>query len=105
MTTAPLVDDYMTTLNCKALGTIIGYRRALQTFTTWLADRPGRAGNFEPGQFTRTAVQTYRILVKSVPSGFGRWSVEDQELLRRNPTRGLQTQRLLAPHVLEDDQR
>jgi len=120
MATTALVDDYILTLDGKAPGTITGYSRALQAFTGWLAERPGSSGDFEPSQFTRTAVQTYlteleaegyspsyRILVKSALSGFARWLIEDQELLRRNPTRGLQieAQPLLAPRVLDEDQR
>src|SRR5690606_33431444 len=40
-------------------------------------------------------------------SGFANWLVEERELLRRNPTRGLQieAQPLLAPRVLDDAQR
>lgn len=120
MPPTPLVDAYLTTLDGKASGTITGYARALNAFAAWLSERPGSGGHFHPDQFTRTAVQTYlaelerqgyspsyRVLVKSALSGFGRWLVEDVELLRRNPTRGIsvEAQPLLAPRVLDDDQR
>ena len=120
MPTPPLVDAYLTSLDGKAPGTITGYTRALNAFVNWLSQRPGSGGSFEPDHFTRTAVQTYlselerqgyspsyRVLVKSALSGFGRWLVEEMDLLRRNPTRGvhIEAQPLLAPRVLDDDQR
>lgn len=50
---------------------------------------------------------SYRILVKSAASGFARWLIEEQQLLHRDPTRQIQIagQPLLAPRVLNDDQR
>lgn len=120
MPSTPLIDAYLTTLDGKAPGTVTGYTRALNAFADWLGQRPGNGDGFQPDQFTRTAVQTYmaelerrgyspsyRVLVKSALSGFGRWLVEEMDLLRRNPTRGvhIEAQPLLAPRVLDDDQR
>jgi integrase len=50
---------------------------------------------------------SYRTLVKAAASGFARWLIEEKQLLRRNPTRGVQItgQALLAPRMLSDDQR
>jgi site-specific recombinase XerD len=85
-----------------------------------LAARPGSAGQFQPEQFTRTAVETYlahlgaegysvshRARVKAAASGFARWLIEEKELLRRNPTRGVEipAQQVLAPRQLSADQR
>jgi site-specific recombinase XerD len=119
-TDSPLLNEYLDTLSSKAPGTLIEYSRALTAFTTWLSQRPGSDGTFQPDQFTRTATETYlglleqqgyspsyRTLVKSALSGFAVWLLEEKELLRRNPTRGVEiaAQPLLAPRVLTDEQR
>jgi len=99
-TSQALIDNYLETLKNKAPGTVVGYRRALEAFRVWLAQRPGSDHDFQPVTFTKTAVETYftelearysvsyRTLVKSALSGFADWLIE-QELLRRNPTHGL----------------
>jgi site-specific recombinase XerD len=118
MSTFPLLQDYLATLNHQAPGTVTGYRRALEAFAAWLAERPGSDGAFQPAAFTKTAVGTYfaqleqryspsyRTLVKSALSGLADWLIEE-DLLRRNPTRGLQieAQPLLAPRILDEQQR
>jgi site-specific recombinase XerD len=116
----PLLDEYASQLSSKAVGTVDAYMRALRQFVTWVADRPGSNGEFKPEQFTRTAVETYltnlaadgysvshRARVKSAASGFAQWLMEEKELLRRNPTRGVEVpaQPLMAPRQLSPDQR
>lgn len=112
----PLVQAYIGTLKNKAPGTITGYSRALDAFIDWL--HPVTGEEFQPEQFTKTAVETYfvelesrysvsyRTLVKSALSGFAAWLVEE-DLLRRNPTRRLhvEAQPMLAPRILNDEQR
>ncbi len=88
--------------------------------TRWIAARPGNGGSFQPEAFTRTALETYlsqlemdgysishRARVKAVAGGFARWLIEEKELLRRNPARGVEipAQAVLAPRRLDDDQR
>src|SRR5688572_9256522 len=108
----PLLLEYETVLNAKNSGTAGLYRRALYQFVEWLATRPGSDHQFYPGDFTRTAVETYlthleaegysissRHLVKAALSSFARWLMEEKELIRRNPTRGipLPAEQLMAP--------
>lgn len=115
----PLVVDYLATLTGKADGTIDAYARVLQQLTSWLAVRSG-SGVFSPDHLTRTALEMYlaeleadgisishRARVRSAVSGFARWLIEEQGLLRRNPARGvpLPAQALLAPRQLEAGQR
>jgi TnpA family transposase len=40
-------------------GTVDVYTRILRQFTTWLAERPGISGAFQPDQLTVTALDTY----------------------------------------------
>lgn len=121
----PLLDAYEAVLSSKAAGTTDTYLRALRQFIRWLADRPGSGGNDRRSdvrveQVTKTAVETYlahldaagyslstRARAKSALSGFAQWLIEEQQLLRRNPTRGadLPAQPLLAPRQLSPDQR
>jgi len=117
-TSHALIVDYLETLKNKAPGTVVGYQRALDAFADWLAARPGSQEQFQPEAFTKTAVEayfaeleaqyssSYRILVKSALSGFADWLIEDDRL-RRNPTKGLhiEAQALLAPRVLDEEQR
>jgi site-specific recombinase XerD len=115
-----LLDQYLSTLNIKAPGTVVNYRRALAAFATWLTDLPGNHITLHPDDFTRTAFHTYlaeleragyspsyRHVVKSAAGGFARWLIEDKGLLQRNPTRvvEIEAQPLLAPRVLTDEQR
>ncbi|MDQ1393345.1 MAG: hypothetical protein QOF30_2322, partial [Acidimicrobiaceae bacterium] len=120
MAATELVEGYASTLAGRAEGTRDAYRRELVRLTSWVARRPGAEGSFRPDQLTRTALETYlaeleasgyslssRARAKAVASGFARWLIEDQGLLRRNPARGLvlPPQALLAPRRLSADQR
>lgn len=115
-----LVEAYLETLAGKAPGTIVAYRRALVPLLEWIQQSPGANGEFHPDLFTRTAFETYLIdltangysassltLVKAAASGFAQWLIEEQGLLRRNPTRQvyIPAQPLLAPRVLTAEQR
>jgi site-specific recombinase XerD len=115
-----LVDEYVATLAGKADGTVDAYARILRQFTHWIAARPGNAGHFQPEAFTRTALETYlaelaaaqysvshRVRIKAVAGGFARWLIEEKELLRRNPARGVEipAQAMLAPRGLDANQR
>ncbi|HSH80170.1 MAG TPA: tyrosine-type recombinase/integrase [Herpetosiphonaceae bacterium] len=116
----PLVEEYIRTLQSKGPATRDVYRRVLRQLTAWIAERPGSGGAFQPEQLTQTALATYlaqleadgysishRVRVKAVVSGFARWLIEEQGLLRRNPARGIAvpSQPLLAPRELSPDQR
>lgn len=115
-----LLQAYEQSLAGKANGTLDAYMRTVRQLTAWVADRPGNGGRFQPQQLTRTAIAMYlahleqegysinhRIRVKSTISSFARWLIEEQGMLQRNPTRGidLPPQQLLAPRRLSDDQR
>lgn len=115
-----LVTAYVASLATKAPGTIDVYRRILQQLASWLAERPGSAGSFQPAKLTTTALDTYladlayrgisishRARVKTVVSGFARWLIEEHGLLRRNPARHVSVppQPLYAPRRLDPDQR
>ena len=115
-----LVAEYLLSLEGRSAPTIEVYARILRSLAGWVAERPGGSGGFRPEFLTRTALETHlkeleargysvshRSRVKSVASGFARWLVEDKELLRRNPARGVDVpaQPLLAPRRLSPDQR
>jgi site-specific recombinase XerD len=117
---AELAEEYIATLAGKAAGTVDAYGRILRQLTQWIAARPGNGGCFRPEAFTRTALETYlsqleaegysishRARVKAVAGGFARWLIEEKEVLRRNPARGVEipAQAVLAPRRLNDDQR
>src|SRR5947209_6036553 len=100
--------------------TIDAYLRILRQFTQWVAGRPGHAKHFQPDQLTMTVVEGYlswrkeqgysvshRTRVKSVIKHFCQWLIDEKELLKRNPTTGIEikAQQQLAPRVLEPDQR
>jgi site-specific recombinase XerD len=104
----------------KDAATVDAYLRILRQFTEWVAERPGHGRHFEPGQLTTTAVEMYvsslkeqgysvshRTRVKSVINQFCQWLIEEKEVLRRNPTRGVEikAQQTLAPRILSPDQR
>jgi site-specific recombinase XerD len=104
----------------KAVGTIEAYARILHQLTQWIAARPGNASAFRPEAFTSTALETYlaelgaahysvshRARIKAVGSGFARWLIEEKEVLRRNPARGVEIppQAALVPRGLNADQR
>jgi site-specific recombinase XerD len=117
---ADLLAEYQQVLSNKNPATADAYMRALRQLTTWLRERPGAGGRFVPEQFTRTALETYlveleragysvshRARMKAAASGFARWLIEEKELMRRNPTRGVEVpaQAALAPRRLTPDQR
>lgn len=114
------LNQYLATLNNKSASTVDTYSRALRQFVIWLAQRPGNGEQFQPVHLTQTAVETYlaalvadgystshQTLVKAAISGFAQWLIEEKEVLRRNPARGVQiaSQPLLAPRGLSPDQR
>lgn len=116
----PLVREYLESLVRKAPGTITNYERLLHNLTVWIAARPGSEGSFHPELLTRVALETYinhleasgyslnyQRLALSAASGFARWLIEEKDLLRRNPARRVEipAQALMAPRVLDDDQR
>ncbi|WP_205672434.1 tyrosine-type recombinase/integrase [Ammoniphilus sp. YIM 78166] len=115
-----ILEEYEKSLAGKSEKTVDAYMRALRQFTTWIADRPGNGGLFRPEQLTKTAIEMYLALlqsegysvshlarVKSAVGSFARWLMEEKEILRRNPIRGVEipAQPLLAPRQLSPDQR
>jgi site-specific recombinase XerD len=107
-------------LEQKDAATVDAYLRILRQFTQWIAERPGHGRHFEPTQLTQTSVELYlsslkeqgysvshRTRVKSVINHFCQWLIEDKEVLRRNPTRGVEikVQQQLSPRILSPDQR
>jgi site-specific recombinase XerD len=103
-------------LQARDEATIETYTRVLEKFTAWLALRPGISGQFRPQAITRTAIEgfletlpsySYKKQARAALSGFCRWLQEDQQLLERNPIRGVSipAQALLAPRELSEDQR
>jgi len=106
-------------LSQKNEGTVDVYQRVLRDFLLWLAAYTGSSPALFH-QLTRTTVEMYlntleeagysvshRVRVKSVLSNFCQWLVDEQGLLKRNPTRGLElpVQQILAPRVLSEKQR
>lgn len=100
--------------------TVDAYLRILRQFTEWVATRPGHGKQFQPEQLTTTVVEGYvsvlkergysvshRTRVKSVIKQFCQWLIDEREVLKRNPTRGIEikTQQVLAPRILSPDQR
>ncbi|HEY6408828.1 MAG TPA: tyrosine-type recombinase/integrase [Ktedonobacteraceae bacterium] len=114
------IDRYVeSTLAFKRETTKTTYALILRQFLTWLARQPGHESPFDPSSdLSQTAVHTYlfgeltttsishRERVKSILSSFAEWLI-DEELLTRNPTRGIEfpAQQLLAPRELSIDQR
>ena len=115
------IDEYhRARLAQKDAATVDAYLRILRQFTQWIAERPGHGRHFEPTQLTTTAVELYvsllkeqgysvshRTRVKSVINQFCQWLIEDKDVLKRNPTRGVEikAQQRLSPRMLEPDQR
>src|SRR5260370_3850798 len=106
-------------LSTKDPGTIDAYQRALRDFLLWLNEWFGQTA-FSLDQVTRASVERYflyleeagysvshRTRSKSVLSGFCQWLVDEHGLLKRNPARGVEipAQQVLAPRILEEDQR
>ena len=115
-----LLGEYVQFLSDKAKGTREAYVRTARHMVEWLARRPGNAGQFQPQQLTKTAVEQYlthleeeglslhhRARVKSTISNFAQFLIEEKGLLQRNPTRGidLPSVPVLAPQKLSREQR
>jgi site-specific recombinase XerD len=120
MSFTPLLEEFKNSLAGKAAATTETYERELRHCLVWITERPGNGGQFHPAQLTKTALEMYlvhleseghsvshRARVKSAVGSFARWLIEEKNLLRRNPARGLAlpSQPLLAPRELNDDQR
>jgi site-specific recombinase XerD len=116
-----LLKEFNVSLSGKADTTVDAYQRELRHFLDWIAQRPGNSGPFNAQrQLTQTALQSYLAhlrsenhsishcaRIKSVVGGFARWLIEEKQLLRRNPARGVELppQPLLAPRELSAEQR
>lgn len=100
--------------------TVDAYLRILRQFTEWVAKRPGHGKQFHPNQLTTTVAEGYlsflkdrgysvghRQRVKSVINQFCQWLIDEKEVLKRNPMRGIEinAQQQLSPRVLSPDQR
>ena len=111
---------FVESLAGKAEATISTYQPELRQFLSWVAARPGNSSRFRPDHMTKTALETYlihleraghsishRARAKSAVASFARWLIEEKDLLRRNPARGvtLPPQPLMAPRQLTPDQR
>ena len=105
-----LVGEYEQFLSGKAEGTTDAYLRTVRHLIGWVAQRPGNEGQFQPSQLTQTTVELYlahleqegfslnhRARVKSTISNFAQFLIEEEGLLRRNPTRGIELPILPAP--------
>ena len=105
-----LLGEYEQFLAGKAAGTINAYLRTVRHLMEWLAQLPGNDGRFQPPQLTQTTVELYlahleqegfslnhRARVKSTISNFAQFLIEEEGLLRRNPTRGIELPILPAP--------
>ena len=97
-----LLDEYEQFLSDKATGTMDAYLRTVRHLLGWLAQDPGKEGQFLPQQLTRTTIELYlahlkqeglslnhRARVKSTISNFAGFLIEEKGLLQRNPTRGI----------------
>src|SRR5438445_5908737 len=106
-----LVGEYEQFLSGKAEGTTDAYLRTVRHLIGWVAQRPGNEGQFQPPQLTQTTVELYlahleqegfsinhRARVKSTISNFAQFLIEEEGLLRRNPTRGIELP-ILPPHA------
>ena len=106
-----LVGGYEQFLSGKAEGTTDAYLRTVRHLIGWVARRPGNEGQFQPPQLTQTTVELYlahleqegfsinhRARVKSTISNFAQFLIEEEGLLRRNPTRGIELP-ILPPHA------
>src|SRR6266566_8805105 len=106
-----LVGEYEQFLSGKAEGTTDAYLRTVRHLIGWVAQLPGNEGQFQPPQLTQTTVELYlahleqegfsinhRARVKSTISSFAQFLIEEEGLLRRNPTRGIELP-ILPPHT------
>lgn len=113
-----LLEEYLATIGGRSSATVESYGRILRQLTSWMSKKPGGSATFPPELLTRTAVETYlselgasgysenhRAKVKSAVSGFARWLIEEKEVLRRNPARGVEIppRQQLAPRMLSPD--
>lgn len=120
LTAEGLLAEYELFLSGKNLATRLVYLRVLRHLIKWIATQPGNGDSFQLLQLNRATLETYlarlakqgyspshQARVKAVVSGFSRWLIEEKELLRRNPVRGLAVapQPLLVPRELSDEQR
>ena len=107
-------------LQSRDAATRDAYLRILRQFAHFAASLPGMGHTFQPAQLTTTIVERYladlkdqgysvshRTRVKSVLKQFCQWLIEEQGLLQRNPTRGVEVkaQEMLTPRVLSPAQR
>ena len=109
---AALLKEFILSLSGKAGTTVDAYQRKLRNFLDWISQRAGNSGPFDAQQqLTKTALQSYLThlqseghsishcaRVKSALGGFARWLIEEKQLLRRNPARGVE----LPPQPLLD---
>lgn len=115
-----LLGEYTQFLAGKAEGTVNAYLRTVRQLIGWLAQLPGNAGQFQPCQLTRSAIERYlahleqkglslhhRARVKSTISNFAQFLIEEKGLLQRNPTRGIKLPAvpMRTPQKLSDEQR
>lgn len=119
--TSEWIVAYQTTcLASKDPATRDAYLRILRQFASWAALLPGMGHTFQLTQLTTTVVERYlahlkeesysashRTRVKSVLKQFCQWLIEEQGVLARNPTRGVEVkaQENLTPRVLSPEQR
>jgi site-specific recombinase XerD len=121
----PAASEWITTYQTSCLqsrdaATRDAYLRILRQFAHFAALLPGMGHTFQPAQLTTTVVERYltvlkeqgysvshRTRVKSVLKQFCQWLIEEQRVLSRNPTRGVEvkTQEILTPRVLSPTQR
>lgn len=107
-------------LDAKDDATRDAYGRILRQFGAFVARLPGMGHTFQPAQLTPTVIERYlaalkeqgysvshRSRVKSVLKQFCQWLIEEQGVLSRNPTRGIEVnaQEMLTPRVLSPEQR
>jgi site-specific recombinase XerD len=115
-----LLGQYEQFLSGKATGTKDAYLRTVRDLIGWVVRHHDKDGHFQPSQLTETVVEMYlthleqegfsinhRTRVKSTISNFAQFLIEEQGLLRRNPTRGIDLPPVVpvAPQEFSEDQR
>jgi site-specific recombinase XerD len=119
--TSEWIGAYQTAcLASKDPATRDAYLRILQQFADFAVRLPGMGHTFQLAQLTPTVVERYltglkdqgysvshRTRVKSVLKQFCQWLIEEQGVLARNPTRGIEVkaQEIQTPRVLSPEQR
>lgn len=121
----PIASEWITAyqiacLASKDAATRDAYVRILRQFADFVARLPGMGRSFQPSQLTTTVVERYlawlkeqdysvshRTRVKSALKQFCQWLIEEQGVLSRNPTRGIEVkaQEIQTPRVLSPEQR